>query len=57
MTERVSARRFAFAIGGILVALGTLWTSTQWAAAMLAYQPALGPALIELAGIKVYREG
>jgi type IV secretion system protein VirD4 len=31
-----------------------LWAATQWAAAMLGYQPALGASWIELAGIKIY---
>jgi type IV secretion system protein VirD4 len=31
-----------------------LWGATQWAAAMLAYQPALGPAWIEALGVKIY---
>ena len=54
MRDRGSGRRFAIGVGSALVTLGTLWASTQWAAAMLAFQPALGPGLIELAGIKVY---
>ena len=31
-----------------------LWAATQWAAAMLAYQPALGPAWIEILAAKIY---
>src|SRR5262249_11796987 len=31
-----------------------LWAATQWAAAMLTYQSALGPALSEVAGVKIY---
>jgi hypothetical protein len=31
--------------------------STQWAAAMLVYQPVLGRALIKLAGIKIMHPG
>ena len=46
-------------IGQILVvfaimALG-VWAATQWAAAMLAYQPELGPAWFELRGLPFYR--
>ena len=46
-------------IGQILVvfaimALG-VWAATQWAAAMLAYQPELGLAWFELRGLPVYR--
>lgn len=46
-------------IGQILIvfAIMTLgvWAATQWAAAMLGYQPALGPAWFSLAGWPVYR--
>ena len=31
-----------------------LWAATQWAAAMLGYQPALGTPWIDLLGLKVY---
>ncbi len=31
-----------------------LWAATQWAAAMLGYQPALGTPWIDLLGVKVY---
>ena len=46
-------------IGQILIvfailALG-LWAATQWAAAMLAYQPRLGPCWFELGHLPVYR--
>ena len=34
---------------------GCLWASTQWAAAMLGNQPALGPSWITLAGWPVYK--
>jgi len=34
--------------------LGCLWAATQWTAAMLAYQPALGAPWIDLLGLKVY---
>ena len=36
------------------IVLGTTWAATQWAAAMLGYQGALGPALFELGGVPVY---
>jgi len=46
-------------IGQILVvfaiAIAGLWAATQWAAAMLAYQPELGPAWFRLFGMPVYR--
>ena len=32
-----------------------LWAATQWAAAMLAYQPELGPHWFELGRLRVYR--
>lgn len=32
-----------------------VWGATQWAAAMLAYQPALGAPWAQLAGIRLYR--
>jgi type IV secretion system protein VirD4 len=32
-----------------------VWAATQWAAAMLAYQPELGPAWFELRGLPLYR--
>jgi len=46
-------------IGQILIvfaimALG-VWAATQWAAAMLAYQPELGPSWFELGRLPVYR--
>jgi type IV secretion system protein VirD4 len=37
-----------------IVALG-LWVATQWAAAMLGYQPQLGPSWFVLAGFPLYR--
>jgi type IV secretion system protein VirD4 len=39
---------FAIVIAGV-------WTATQWAAAMLAYQPELGGAWFSLDGIPIYR--
>src|SRR5262245_37025055 len=38
----------------ILLTLACLWAATQWAASMLAYQPALGPPLVDLAVLKLY---
>jgi len=37
-----------------IIALG-LWAASQWTAAMLAYQPALGRPWFGLLGIPVYR--
>jgi type IV secretion system protein VirD4 len=46
-------------IGQILVVfaivLAGLWTATQWAAAMLAYQPELGPAWFHFGHLPIYR--
>ena len=46
-------------IGQILVVFAIMmlgvWAATQWAAAMLAYQPELGPAWFELRGFPFYR--
>ena len=46
-------------IGQILIVLAIVlagvWAATQWAAAMLAYQPQLGPAWFMLGDIPVYR--
>ena len=39
-----------------IVLLG-LWAATQWAAAMLAYQPRLGAPWFEIAALPVYRPG
>ena len=38
-----------------VAATGCLWAATQWAAAMLAYQPALGPSWLTLAEWPVYK--
>ena len=51
MTDRTLAAQIASAI--VLTTL-CLWVATQWAAAMLGYQTALGASWIELAGIKIY---
>jgi type IV secretion system protein VirD4 len=37
-----------------LFSLASLWAATQWAAAMLGNQPALGPPLVDLAVVKLY---
>ena len=45
-------------IGQILVVFAIMatgvWAATQWAASMLAYQPALGPAWFEFGGLPLY---
>ena len=51
----MSARALCFQIGAaLLLSLGGLWAATQWAAAMLAYQPALGAPLAEAFGCALY---
>ncbi|MET0309329.1 MAG: conjugal transfer protein TraG [Sphingomonas sp.] len=46
-------------IGQILIVFAIMmlgvWAATQWAAAMLAYQPELGPAWFLVGGYRVYR--
>jgi type IV secretion system protein VirD4 len=37
------------------IVLAAVWAATQWAAAMLGYQPELGAAWFEVAGLPVYR--
>jgi len=37
------------------IMIAGLWAATQWAAAMLGYQPQLGPAWFEFSGMPVYR--
>lgn len=51
MPDRISTLTITAA--SALVTL-CLWAGTQWAVAMLAYQPALASAGIELAGLKIY---
>lgn len=51
MPDRTHALQAAAAL---MLATACLWASTQWAAAMLAYQPALGAAWIDGAGFKLY---
>jgi len=50
------SKRFSAAQAGaaLLLAIVCLWVGTQWWAAMLGYQAALGAAWIELAGLNVY---
>jgi type IV secretion system protein VirD4 len=38
----------------LAIVLATIWGATQWAAAALGHQPALGPAWCEVAGYPVY---
>ncbi len=50
-----SARTYAFQVStAAVLMIACLWAATQWAAAMLGYQPALGASWIDLFGIKVY---
>ena len=39
----------------LAIVLAGVWAATQWAAAMLAYQPQLGPSWFMLGHIPVYR--
>ena len=41
-------------IGSTIAALGLVWGATQWAAAKLAYQAALGTPWVEIAGLAIY---
>lgn len=51
----ISFRTYAlqFGIAALAVVL-CLWAATQWAAAMLGHQAALGPAWIDAVGLKIY---
>jgi len=51
MPDRTYAAQITSAF---LLTILCLWIATQWAAAMLGYQAALGGSWMELAGIKVY---
>ena len=42
------------AAAAVVLTLGLIWAATQWAAAMLGHQPALGAPWISLAGVTVY---
>ena len=51
----MSARIYALQIGSALaLTIGALWAGTQWAAAMLGYQAALGAPWVDLLGVKIY---
>jgi type IV secretion system protein VirD4 len=51
----MSVRIYALQIASALVlTVACLWAATQWSAALLGYQPALGTPWIDLLGIKVY---
>ncbi len=51
----MSDRTFAIqVISAAVLTLISLWAATQWVAAMLGYQAALGASWTELAGIKIY---
>ena len=51
----MSARAITIQVGtALLLTIGCLWAATQWAAAMLAYQPALGAPLAEAFGCSLY---
>ena len=50
-----SARIIALQVGiALLLATICVWTATQWAAAMLGHQLALGAPILDLLGLKVY---
>jgi type IV secretion system protein VirD4 len=50
-----SARIIALQVGtALLLVIICVWTATQWAAAMLGYQPALDAPMIEFLGLKIY---
>ena len=50
-----SARTYAFQVStAAVLVIASLWAATQWAAAMLGNQPALGAPWLDLSGIKVY---
>jgi len=42
------------AVTAVLLTIGLVWAATQWAAAMLGHQPALGAPWISLGGVAVY---
>ena len=50
-----SFRTYALQFGvAALAVVVCLWAATQWAAAMLGHQAALGPARIDAVGLKIY---
>ncbi len=51
----VSGRTWALQIvAGMALVIASLWAATQWAAAMLGYQAALGAPWLDLLGLKIY---
>jgi type IV secretion system protein VirD4 len=51
----MSARSYAFQVStAVVLVIASLWAATQWAAAMLGFQPALGAPCIDLLGLKIY---
>ena len=42
------------AVTAVILTIGLVWAATQWAAAMLGHQPALGTPWISLGGAAVY---
>jgi type IV secretion system protein VirD4 len=51
MSARTTTMQIASAL---MLTIAALWAGTQWAAAMLGYQAALGTPWVELLGVKVY---
>lgn len=51
MTERTLVAQIA---SSIVLTVLCLWAATQWAAAMLGYQAALGASWLEVIGVKIY---
>jgi type IV secretion system protein VirD4 len=50
-----SVQVYSIQVGAaLLIVLCSLWAGTQWAAANLGYQPALGVAWFDLLGLKIY---
>ena len=50
-----SSRSLALqAVTAVIITLAIVWAATQWAAAMLGHQPALGNAWLSIGGIAVY---
>jgi type IV secretion system protein VirD4 len=51
----MSARIYALQVAAaVVLTVACLWATTQWAAAMPGYQPALGTPWIDLLGLKIY---
>ncbi|MBX9590871.1 MAG: IncP-type conjugal transfer protein TraG [Hyphomonadaceae bacterium] len=50
-----SARTYGLQLGtAIALVVASMWAATQWAAAALGYQPALGGAWLEVLGLRIY---